>query len=94
ERRRTDRDHLLLRVGTGRLPSEVVLDDPEQDDHRRQVTWKIEDAPVALSLRGLGVVGMAGPGDSARSLGRWAVAQTAALHSPMDVQFYVLSENS
>ncbi|MFE9505482.1 FtsK/SpoIIIE domain-containing protein [Streptomyces anthocyanicus] len=94
ERRRTDRDHLLLRVGTGQLPSEVVLDDPEQDDHRRQVTWKIEDAPVALSLRTLGVVGIAGPGDSARSLGRWAVAQTAALHSPMDVQFYVLSENS
>ncbi|GAB2876623.1 FtsK/SpoIIIE domain-containing protein [Streptomyces deserti] len=94
ERRRTDRDHLLLRVGTGQLPSEVVLDDPEQDDHRREVTWKIEDAPVALSLRHLGVIGMAGPGDSARALGRWAVAQTAALHSPMDVQFYVLSENS
>lgn len=94
ERRRTDRDHLLLRFGTGQLPSEVVLDDPEQDDHRRQVTWKIEDAPVALSLRSLGVIGIAGPDDSARSLGRWAVAQTAALHSPMDVQFYVLSENS
>ncbi|MFJ5839882.1 FtsK/SpoIIIE domain-containing protein [Streptomyces shenzhenensis] len=94
ERRRTDRDHLLVRVGTGRLPSEVVLDDPEQDDHRRQVTWHIEDAPVSLSLRSLGVIGMAGPGDSARALGRWAVAQTAALHSPMDVQFYVLSENS
>ncbi|MEY9486994.1 S-DNA-T family DNA segregation ATPase FtsK/SpoIIIE [Streptomyces calvus] len=94
ERRRTDRDHLLLRFGTGRLPSEVVLDDPEQDDHRRQVTWKIEDAPVALNLRSLGVIGVAGPGDSARALGRWAVGQTAALHSPMDVQFYVLSENS
>ncbi|MET9758706.1 FtsK/SpoIIIE domain-containing protein [Streptomyces sp. NPDC006372] len=94
ERRRTDRDHLLLRVGTGQLPSEVVLDDPEQDDHRRQVTWKIEDAPVALHLRTLGVIGMAGPGDSARALGRWAVAQTATLHSPMDVQFYVLSENA
>ncbi|MEU6555661.1 FtsK/SpoIIIE domain-containing protein [Streptomyces sp. NPDC046915] len=94
ERRRTDRDHLLVRFGTGRLPSEVVLDDPEQDDHRRQVTWYIEDAPVALSLRSLGVIGMAGPGDSARALGRWTVAQTAALHSPMDVQFYVLSENS
>ncbi|MGW0824221.1 FtsK/SpoIIIE domain-containing protein [Streptomyces sp. NPDC002845] len=94
ERRRTDRDHLLLRVGTGELPSEVVLDDPERDEHRRQVTWKIKDAPVALSLRSLGVIGMAGPGDSARALGRWAVAQTAALHSPMDVQFYVLSENT
>ncbi|MFJ1972967.1 FtsK/SpoIIIE domain-containing protein [Streptomyces sp. NPDC087903] len=94
ERRRTDRDHLLLRVGTGQVSSEVVLDDPEQDEHRRQVTWKIEDAPVSLSLRSLGVIGMAGPGDSARAMGRWAVAQTAALHSPMDVQFYLLSENS
>jgi len=94
ERRRTDRDHLLIRVGTGQMDSEVVLDDPEQLDHKRQVTWKIEDAPVALSLRSLGVIGMAGPGDSARAMGRWAVAQTAALHSPMDVQFYVLSENS
>ncbi|MFL4906254.1 FtsK/SpoIIIE domain-containing protein [Streptomyces sp. MMS24-I2-30] len=94
ERRRTDRDHLVVRVGTGRLPSEVVLDDPEQDDHRRQVTWDIEDAPVSLSLRSLGVIGMAGPGDSARAMGRWAVAQAAALHSPMDVQVYVLSESS
>ena len=93
ERRRTDADHLLLRVGTGRVPSEVVLDDPEQDDHKRQVTWKIEDSPVTLPLRDLGVVGFAGPGDSVQALGRWAVAQTAVLHSPMDVQFYVLTEN-
>jgi S-DNA-T family DNA segregation ATPase FtsK/SpoIIIE len=94
ERRRTDADHLLLRFGTGRLPSEVVLDDPEKDDHRRQVTWHIEDAPVALPLKGLGVIGIAGPDDSAAALGRWAVAQAATLHSPMDVQFYVLTENS
>ncbi|MGW3667101.1 FtsK/SpoIIIE domain-containing protein [Streptomyces sp. NPDC005141] len=94
ERRRTDADHLLLRVGTGQLPSEVVLDDPEQDDHKRQVTWTIEDAPVALPLGERGVVGIAGPGDSAQALGRWAVAQTAVLHSPLDVQFYVLTENS
>ena len=94
ERRRTDRDHLLLRVGTGRLPSEVVLDDPEQDDHRREVTWQIEDAPVTLPLASLGVIGMAGPGDSARALARWAVAQAAVLHSPVDVQFYVLTEGT
>ncbi|MFD7057939.1 FtsK/SpoIIIE domain-containing protein [Streptomyces sp. NPDC059906] len=93
ERRRTDADHLLLRVGTGQVPSEVVLDDPEQDEHKRQVTWEIEDSPVALPLRDLGVIGVAGPGDSAQALARWAVAQTAVLHSPMDVQFYVLTEN-
>lgn len=94
ERRRNDRDHLLVRVGTGQLPSEVVLDDPEQDDHRRQVTWKIEDAPVALPLKQLGVIGMAGPGDSSHAMGRWAVAQMSVLHSPMDVQFYVLTEST
>ncbi|MFC9848389.1 FtsK/SpoIIIE domain-containing protein [Streptomyces sp. NPDC060223] len=93
ERRRTDADHLLLRFGTGQLGSEVVLDDPEQDDHRREVTWQIEDAPVALPLAERGVIGIAGPGDSPQALGRWAVAQCAALHSPMDVQFYVLTEN-
>ncbi|PJM91671.1 FtsK/SpoIIIE domain-containing protein [Streptomyces sp. CB01373] len=93
ERRRTDADHLLIRVGTGQVRSEVVLDDPEQDEHRREVTWRIEDSPVALPLKDLGVVGIAGPGDSAQALGRWAVAQTAVLHSPMDVQFYVLTEN-
>ncbi|MFJ9708581.1 FtsK/SpoIIIE domain-containing protein [Streptomyces sp. NPDC101234] len=93
ERRRTDADHLLVRFGTGRVPSEVELDDPEQDEHKRKVRWYIEDAPVALSLRDLGVIGVAGPGDSAHALGRWAVAQTAVLHSPMDVQFYVLTDH-
>ncbi|MFJ4920144.1 FtsK/SpoIIIE domain-containing protein [Streptomyces sp. NPDC088725] len=92
ERRRTDGDHLLLRFGTGKLPSEVVVTDPERDEHRRQVTWDISDSPVALSLRHLGVIGMAGPGDSPQALGRWAVAQSATLHSPMDVQLYVLTE--
>ncbi|MDQ1038008.1 S-DNA-T family DNA segregation ATPase FtsK/SpoIIIE [Streptomyces sp. V3I8] len=94
ERRRTDADHLLIRVGSGQLSSEVVLDDPEQDDHKREVTWKIEDAPVAVPLRERGVVGIAGPGDSAQAIGRWIVAQSAVLHSPLDVQFYVLTENS
>ena len=94
ERRRSDADHLLLRVGTGRLPSAVVLDDPEQDDHRRQVTWDIADTPVALHLGRLGVIGFAGPDDTARSLARWTVAQAAALHSPLDVQFYVLTETN
>jgi len=94
ERRRGDGDHLLIRVGTARLPSEVVLDDPEQEEHRRKVTWEIDDAPVAVELRRLGVIGFAAPGDGARAMGRWAVAQAATLSSPMDVQFYVLTEQA
>ncbi|MYS24377.1 DNA segregation ATPase FtsK/SpoIIIE, S-DNA-T family [Streptomyces sp. DvalAA-14] len=94
ERRRGDADHLLIRVGTAKVPSEVVLDDPQQEEHRRKVTWQIDDAPVALELRRLGVIGFAAPGEASRALGRWAVAQAAALSSPMDVQFYVLTEQS
>ncbi|MFJ6088224.1 FtsK/SpoIIIE domain-containing protein [Streptomyces sp. NPDC092369] len=50
------------------------------------------DSPVTLPLRRLGVIGVAGPGDSPRALGRWAVAQIAALHSPLDVRVCVLTE--
>ncbi|GAA2543069.1 FtsK/SpoIIIE domain-containing protein [Winogradskya consettensis] len=92
ERRRRDEDHLLLRVGSGELPAEVALDDPEQDEHRRTVHWSIPDVPVTLPLKDHGVIGFAGPGDSARALGRWAVIQAAVLQSPNDVQISVLTE--
>lgn len=92
ERRRTDDDHLLLRVGTSALDSEIVLTDPEQDEHKREVTWKITDAPVTVSLSTHGVVGFAAPRDMVRSMGRWAVGQLAVLHSPVDVQLYVLTD--
>ncbi|WP_305783105.1 FtsK/SpoIIIE domain-containing protein [Symbioplanes lichenis] len=92
ERRRRDEDHLLLRVGSGDLPAEVALEDPEQDEHRRTVHWTIPDVPVTLPLREHGVIGFAGPGDTARALGRWAVVQAAVLHSPTDVQVTVLTD--
>ncbi len=94
ERRRTDPDYLLLRVGTADLPSAVELTDPEQDEHRRQVIWLIPDAPVTISLPERGVIGVAGPGDAPRAIGRWLVAQAAALHSPNDLQVYLLTDSS
>ncbi|MFI5842395.1 FtsK/SpoIIIE domain-containing protein [Catenuloplanes sp. NPDC051500] len=92
ERRRRDEDHLLIRAGAGDLPAEVALDDPEQDEHRRTVHRSLPDVPVTLPLREHGVIGFAGPGDTARALGRWAVLQTAVLHSPADVQITVLTD--
>jgi DNA segregation ATPase FtsK/SpoIIIE, S-DNA-T family len=94
ERRRTDPDYLLLRVGTADLPSAVELVDPTLDEHRRQVVWNIPDAPVSVPLRDRGVLGVAGPGDVPRSIGRWLAAQAAALHSPNDLQIYVLTDSS
>ena len=94
ERRRTDPDYLLLRLGTAELPSAVELTDPEQDAHRRQVFWQIPDVPVTVPLRERGVMGVAGPGDAPRAIGRWLVAQTATMHSPNDLQIYVLTDSA
>ncbi|HYZ54538.1 MAG TPA: FtsK/SpoIIIE domain-containing protein [Streptosporangiaceae bacterium] len=94
ERRRTDPDYLLLRAGTADLPSAVELIDPAQDEHRRRVVWNIPDAPVTVPLRERGVLGVAGPGDAPRAIGRWLVAQAATLHSPNDLQIYVLTDSS
>jgi S-DNA-T family DNA segregation ATPase FtsK/SpoIIIE len=93
ERRRRDHDHLLLRVGTLDQPSEVVLEDPEQDEHRRNVAWTIPEAPVTIPLKDRGVIGVAGPAGTPRALARWLVAQTAALSSPDDVQFVLLTDS-
>lgn len=94
ERRGTDPDYLELRVGTADLPSAVELTDPEQDEHRRQVVWLVPDAPVTVSLTERGVVGVAGPGDAPRAIGRWLMAQAATLHSPNDLQMYLLTDAS
>ncbi len=94
ERRRTDPDYLVLRVGTADLPSGVELTDPERDEHRRRVIWRIPDAPVTISLSERGVLGVAGPGHAPRAAGRWLVAQAAALHSPNDLRVYLLTDSS
>jgi S-DNA-T family DNA segregation ATPase FtsK/SpoIIIE len=94
ERRRDDPDHLLLRVGTGDLPSQVVFDDPTREEHRRAVTWTAVDVPVTVPLRECGVLGIAGPAGAARALARWVVAQAAVLHSPNDLQIYLLTDAS
>jgi DNA segregation ATPase FtsK/SpoIIIE, S-DNA-T family len=92
ERRRHDSDHLVLRVGSAELPSEVVIEDPELDEHRRVGYRTLPTAPVTIPLPARGVLGVAGPGGVARALGRWLVIQAAVLHSPADLQIIVLTE--
>jgi S-DNA-T family DNA segregation ATPase FtsK/SpoIIIE len=94
ERRRADPDYLVLRVGLADLPSSVELTDPEQDEHRRRIVWRIPDAPVTISLPSRGVIGVAGPGDIPRAAGRWLMAQAAVLHSPNDLRVYLLTDSS
>ncbi|MEV0117333.1 FtsK/SpoIIIE domain-containing protein [Streptomyces sp. NPDC050844] len=91
ERRKTDSDFLELRVGTADQASEVVVQDPEQDEHRRKVAQAAYDVPVTVALRTHKVLGIAGPGEATRSVARWAVAQAAVLHSHKDLLIYVLT---
>jgi DNA segregation ATPase FtsK/SpoIIIE, S-DNA-T family len=92
ERRCTDPDYLLLRVGTADLPSDVELTDPAQEEHRRRLHWLIPDTPVTILLSERAVAGVAGPADVPRAAGRWLAAQIAVLHSPEDVQLCVLTD--
>lgn len=94
ERRRTDPDHLLVRVGTATQRSEVTIEDPEQLSHKRTVAWDAADVPVRIRLAERGVIGIAGPDDDARRLANWVVAQLATLQSPKDVSFTLLTDST
>ncbi|MFE4017344.1 FtsK/SpoIIIE domain-containing protein, partial [Streptomyces sp. NPDC059101] len=91
ERRTSDADFLELRIGTADLPSDVVLQDPTKDEHRRQEPWTAYDVPVTVPLRQHDVLGIAGEGPVARAVAQWAVAQAAVLHSPRDLQIHLLT---
>jgi len=91
ERRVTDPDWLVARVGTADLPSEVVLNDPTRERHQGALTWTAPDVPVTVALAEAGVTGVAGPGDLPQRVGSWVVAQVAALHSPADLRIVVLT---
>ena len=92
ERRRTDPDWMLARVGTADVPSEVSLSDPARDDHERVQHWTAADVPVTVPLARVGVTGVAGSDDERRRVAGWMVAQVAASHSPADVTVVLLAE--
>ncbi|MEV0642116.1 FtsK/SpoIIIE domain-containing protein [Streptomyces sp. NPDC050619] len=104
ERRLTDGDHGLLRVGTGDLLSEVEITDPDhdprqdphegQEGHTRAEPDRLKDVPVSLLLRKHGVLGVAGRGELPRAVGRWLVAQAAVLHRPSNLSVCVLTDPS
>ncbi|MCV2394553.1 FtsK/SpoIIIE domain-containing protein [Actinotalea sp. M2MS4P-6] len=94
ERRRTDPDWLLGRIGTADLPSEVRLIDPARLDHERDLRWTAPDVPVAVPLADVGVTGIAGPAEERTRLAGWVVAQVAAEHSPADVSVVLLGDGA
>ncbi|TQL01856.1 FtsK/SpoIIIE domain-containing protein [Cellulomonas sp. SLBN-39] len=92
ERRRTDADWMLARVGTADLPSEVSLHDPAREEHERVLRWTAADVPVAVPLARAGVTGVVGPADERRRVAGWMLAQVVAAHSAADVAVHVLAD--
>jgi S-DNA-T family DNA segregation ATPase FtsK/SpoIIIE len=93
ERRRRDDDSLLLRVGTGALPSTTVRFSTSAVTSPPPAP-ELTDVPVSVSLRSVGVLGVAGEVEQARAVARWLVGQAAALHSPKDLSVWLLVDPS
>lgn len=93
ERRPSDPDNLVLRIGTTQQQSLLQIDDGSREDNHRTASWQIPDMPIGVDLAGSQVVGVAGPEEPARALARWAVAQAAVLHSPRDLKICVLTDS-
>ncbi|HET6166184.1 MAG TPA: FtsK/SpoIIIE domain-containing protein [Marmoricola sp.] len=92
ERRQTDPDFLVVRVGTADLPSEVHVNNPQRESHQGALVWTAPDVPVTVDLAEVGVTGIAGPADERLGLARWILGQTAVLHTPADVDMVLLTD--
>jgi S-DNA-T family DNA segregation ATPase FtsK/SpoIIIE len=91
ERRRTDPDHLLVRVGIADLATEIAVDEGDGTQRRRGLRV-VKDVPAAFSLAQTGVVGVAGRDEWPRRMARWLVGQLAVLQSPRDLQLYIMTD--
>ena len=104
ERRRTDADHLVVRVGVGDQPiaTELAMNADtgplnqfdqvclEAAKNLRDRYSVLHDEPVTLDLRHLGVVSVVGDRSAARELAMAMAAQLVTLHSPSDVSLGVV----
>ncbi|ORW12126.1 secretion protein EccC [Mycobacterium kyorinense] len=95
ERRATDPDFCCVRIGTGQQPLATRLVPPQLPAENRsdpvtisalrrflQAQQTIRDVPVALDLRTLGAMTVAGDETCARGLLRAMICQLAVMHSP------------
>ena len=79
ERRQADDDGLVLRLGTGSgLPGSYRLSSGAAEP--------LDDVPVTVPLREVGVLGITGE----RAMARWLIGQAVALHSPRDLSVWLL----
>ncbi|MFZ5871636.1 MAG: FHA domain-containing protein, partial [Actinomycetota bacterium] len=91
ERRPSDADHLLLRLGTGTVRSAVRVTRPDGPEGEVTEHPDLSDAPVCVPLATTGVLGVSGPRERLLGLARSFVVQLATLHAPGDVRLAVVA---
>jgi S-DNA-T family DNA segregation ATPase FtsK/SpoIIIE len=103
ERRSSDEDFLLVRLGLGRGPLATTIqlgarDDPMAEYDQQTLTaarglierfGTVGRQPALADLGAAGVVSLLGPLDQVRALARSLVCQVAVLHAPDDVAIAV-----
>ena len=90
-----DAEFLLLRLGRGTEPAAVVVDrptgDPAQSGTPPPGPVIHPEAPVAISLSEVRVLGLCGPRPEVLGLARSLIGQISILHSPNDVRLEVIT---
>ncbi|MBW3575670.1 MAG: FHA domain-containing protein [Actinobacteria bacterium] len=90
ERRSSDADAEVLRVGVADRPASVAVSARTGD--RPPEPPVLPAVPVTVDLATAGVLGVAGPVGETRAVARWLITQLAALRSPRDLQVVVLTD--
>lgn len=89
-RRPGDADHLLCRLGTGRVTAGVTVRTPDGE----RETFDLEQAPVTLDLAAHRVSGLTGEDDVVDRAVDSLVGQLVAAHSPTLLRIVVVSRRS
>ncbi len=87
ERRPSDDDHLVLRLGTATQPSRAEVSGPAPGG-----VPQVNGLPALLDIATSGVVGVAGPRGHTLSLVGGLLLQVATWHTPRTVQVHLLAD--
>jgi S-DNA-T family DNA segregation ATPase FtsK/SpoIIIE len=94
ERRRSDDDFLVLRLGLADLPASFAVDGrapSSEHDLHADASPSLHRVPAVVHLAQDGVLGIAGPRQACEALARTLVVETAVLHPPDDVILTILT---
>lgn len=103
ERRPEDSDFTTLRIGSGRIESQIPVQAPDPDADnpllRRALTIAdryrmLEDAPITVALRDQVSVALTGNRTALLATLRAMIVHAATLHTPSDLRLYVLAPST